>query len=108
MYHIILEAIRAICREDELGINISLAQAETLADAISIEVDNSTECYHVFAYGGVKYKDGNEALPGGSARDRKYFDWWYCTKCLEATYKKLDIAQDTYDKILFNASPKER
>lgn len=64
-------------------------------------------CEHRFIYGGVKYEDGKHSLPGGSAKSRKYFDWFYCDKCLETKYRALFLpGQDSYSDALFGATPK--
>lgn len=63
-------------------------------------------CEHKFIYGGVKYEIQEWKLPGSGAQAVHYFDWFFCEKCLENRYKKLDAESDTYGKALFDATPK--
>jgi hypothetical protein len=63
-------------------------------------------CDHEFVYGGVKYENHTNALPGTGACRRDYFDWFYCKKCLENKYIELSYFDNTYTKIAFDATPK--
>ncbi len=107
MYHVILGVMRVISSESELGINLSLVQMEALAEAISTEVSRGPHCDHKFSYGGVKYEDGKHSLPGGRAKSRTYFDWFFCERCLKEKYNALGILnENTYCEVLFDATPK--
>lgn len=63
-------------------------------------------CNHSFIYGGVKYKIAHQ-LAGSNARAVRYYDWFYCNKCLENLYKELSERSNTTQQIRFNATPKE-
>lgn len=60
---------------------------------------------HKFIYGGVKYKDGQTSMAGTGAREREYFDWFFCEFCLENKFTRLNYESDTYAKVEFNATP---
>lgn len=63
-------------------------------------------CEHKFVYGGVKYENSDRPLPGTGACARRYYDWFYCEKCLENKYKTLPHSDNTYTKVQFGATPK--
>jgi len=66
---------------------------------------SNEECNHKFIYGGVKYKDG-DMIAGSSAKIRHYYDWFYCERCLEIRYEKLDCGKNSsYDHVRFGATP---
>jgi hypothetical protein len=43
-------------------------------------------CSHKFVFGAVVFKLSDRSNPGGSARDRYYFDWLYCETCTDSRY----------------------
>lgn len=60
---------------------------------------------HIYVYGGVKYLIG-DLLMGSDAHQVEYYDWYYCSGCLIEKYKKLSTgARNSYQPILFNATP---
>ncbi len=63
-------------------------------------------CEHKFIHGGIKYEVQEWKLPGSGARPVYYFEWFYCERCLEKRYEKLDTETDSYSKVLFGATPK--
>lgn len=63
-------------------------------------------CEHKFTYAGIKYELTNNRYPGSGAREVQYFDFFFCEKCLEKKYVKLDCVTTSYDKIQFGAAPK--
>lgn len=70
---------------------------------------NIIGCVHEFIYGGVKYRDDySNRLSGTGAVRRIYYDWFYCKKCLEPMFKKLDYEATSYDDIKFSATPVEK
>jgi len=62
-------------------------------------------CDHKFVYGGVKYRRYENADLGLRAWLIYYYDWFYCERCLKQMYEKLNIKANTYEPILFNATP---
>ena len=62
-----------------------------------------TQCEHKYVYGGVKYEIGGE-LPGTSACRIRYYDWFFCEKCLDYQYKPIARTSTTWDALLFNAT----
>lgn len=65
-----------------------------------------TTCEHRFVYAGVKYEESKYPMPGSSARDRHYFDHYYCERCLEHRYEQLPATNNTYSEPLFKATQK--
>lgn len=65
-------------------------------------------CNHKFVYGGVKYEVHDWKVAGSGAHEVSYYDWFYCEKCLENRYEDLGISATSYDKIMFNATPKKK
>lgn len=63
-------------------------------------------CEHKFIYSGVKYEIQEWKLPGSGAQPIYYYDWFYCEKCLDNKYQKLNDQTDTYSSILYRATPK--
>ena len=63
-------------------------------------------CSHNFEYGGVKFEVSNQPMPGSGAHAVKYFDWWFCKKCLKKKFEQLDITHDSYQAVRFRATPK--
>lgn len=63
-------------------------------------------CEHDFTYGGVKYELGDQC-PGSGSHYVIYYDFYFCRKCLVRQYQKIDATSNTYQNILFNATPKE-
>jgi len=59
-----------------------------------------TTCKHKFVYGGVKFK----LVERSFGNVLHYFDWFYCEKCLESKFAKLDASSDTWN-VLYSASP---
>lgn len=64
-------------------------------------------CSHEFAYGGVKFEVSNRPIPGSGAYLIKYFDCYFCKKCLEKKFEQLDITHDSYQTVRFGATPKK-
>lgn len=65
-------------------------------------------CEHTFVHGGVKFEYGGR-MPGSSAEWVIYYDWFFCTKCLESQYKRLSPYpgdHDSYQAIRYGATPK--
>lgn len=65
-----------------------------------------SDCEHEFTYGGVKYEIQEWKLPGSGAQPVYYYDHYFCRKCLEHRYERLNVTTSTYDKINFGATPK--
>lgn len=63
---------------------------------------------HSFVYGGVKYEDSNIPLSGTGARERTYFDWFFCASCSEYSFIELDCPSNTYEEVQFSATPKPK
>lgn len=63
-----------------------------------------SEHKHNYTYGGVIYALGGR-LPGSGARERRYYDRFYCTECLHCRYIRLSETNSSYDTPLFNATP---
>jgi len=63
-------------------------------------------CEHNYVYGGIVFEHVHK-LPGSGARERKYYNWWYCRKCVSDKYKYLPDADEcSYDEIKYGALPK--
>jgi hypothetical protein len=57
---------------------------------------------HNFTFGGVVYKDTVNA----HGNSRSYYNFFYCTICLEKRYEVLPVRGDSsYSPIRFNATP---
>jgi hypothetical protein len=63
-------------------------------------------CEHLYVYAGVVF-DYVGQIPGSGAQHRAYYNWFFCNKCLENTYNRLNSDDDSYSKVQFNATPKE-
>lgn len=62
---------------------------------------------HAFVYNGVVYEETSEPLPGTSYAGRFYFDAYFCTKCLEQRFVKLQVWETTAaSRVLFGARSK--
>lgn len=70
-------------------------------------MDAST-CEHDFVYDGVKYEVQDWKLPGSGAQPVHYFDAFHCRHCLKRNYQELSSKTNSYQKILFNATPMPR
>lgn len=68
------------------------------------EVPPSPPCLHEYVYGGVKFRIGHK-LMGSAARAVFYYDWFYCSKCLEDKFRRLSYKTNTYEDIRNNATP---
>lgn len=62
-------------------------------------------CEHSYRYGGVRFQNLNDLIPGGGARRRRYFDFYFCEKCLNPYIVILDHEDTTYHEIRFGATP---
>lgn len=62
-----------------------------------------SECDHEFIFGGVRYEIKDWKLPGSNAQPVHYFTWFYCVKCRESRYIKLEPETNTYQRVLFGA-----
>lgn len=62
-------------------------------------------CEHKFVYQGLFYRDGTHPLPGSSARERTYFDRYFCEKCLHTEEKDHRVVGNNYQKVLSGATP---
>jgi len=68
--------------------------------------EGEMNCEHKFIYGGVKYEIDHYPMSGTAAKCVRYCDWFYCEKCLEKRYEWKSEYSTTYERILFNATPK--
>jgi hypothetical protein len=65
----------------------------------------SPPCVHEYQYQGVKYKVDDYNLPGSSAKSRRYYDSYFCTKCCKLKLVELVETDTTGHNIKFNATP---
>lgn len=63
-------------------------------------------CEHKFIYQGVKYDFSEYTRPGSGAYTRRYYDFYFCEKCLEKRYEQLNVEQSSYELVLFGATSK--
>ena len=64
-------------------------------------------CKHKYIYGGIKYQIDPYPMSGTGAKRRDYYDWYYCEHCLTKQYSLSLYHDTTYEKIAFNATPRE-
>jgi hypothetical protein len=64
------------------------------------------EHVHTWAFGGLRYEDGQSPLPGTGACPRLYFDWFYCSGCLANRYANQRAIGNTYSAPLSGALPR--
>ena len=69
------------------------------------EVVASATCNHNYQYGGVRYHDTKKLRLGSGATVIEYYELYYCTQCLDRKLFELDHESNSYNPILFNASP---
>jgi len=62
------------------------------------------DCEHEYTYRGIGFSLGHE-LPGSSARERMYFDIYFCNKCLLQRRLQLDHTDSSYAPPAFGAVP---
>lgn len=65
-------------------------------------------CEHHFEYRGVVYEKATSPLAGSGAYAVRYFDLYFCTKCLMHCEERLDAETNSYQPLLFDAKPKPR
>jgi hypothetical protein len=65
-------------------------------------------CQHNWVYGGLKWHNTGNRIAGRSAEEIDYYDWFYCSGCLQNRYRKLDIVMTNFDKVIEGASPMPR
>lgn len=58
-------------------------------------------CKHKFVYGGIKYE-----VKDWGHRPVYYYDWFFCEKCLESKYNRLEGEGESF-RIQFGATPKQ-
>lgn len=61
-------------------------------------------CLHSWTYGGVRYRIGDR-ISGSSAHEINYFEAYYCQRCCERKFVKLEVTHDSYHAIRFGATP---
>jgi hypothetical protein len=65
-----------------------------------------TACEHSYSHKGVVYETGDRPFSGTSARPVRYYDAYFCTRCLDMRYERLTGEYDSYGQIRFGATPK--
>jgi hypothetical protein len=65
-------------------------------------------CDHKYVYAGVRFVVDQNPLSGTGAKRRRYYDAYYCEKCLEMKYKEIMYEDTTYDGVAFSATPMPR
>ena len=63
-------------------------------------------CHHVWMHGGLRYRAADYPRSGTSARDRIYWDWFYCTLCLADQYKNERVIGSTYEEVIPGSVPR--
>ena len=66
-------------------------------------------CQHKYVYNGVRHMVGKYENPEyarlADANPVFYYDFYFCERCLDKRYEKLDIELDTYAVIRYDALP---
>lgn len=65
-----------------------------------------SDCEHNWQYAGVRYRIGHQ-LPGSSAHEVRYFECYFCSRCREREYTKLELVHDSYQRVRHQATPIE-
>ncbi len=65
---------------------------------------DTTPCVHVYKHQGTVWKNGQQ-LPGSGARDRVYYDRYYCTSCLSTRDMNPRVLGNTYSVPLAGTVP---
>jgi hypothetical protein len=63
-------------------------------------------CDHTWVFGGLRYQESDYPRPGSSARDRIYWDWFYCYSCLASQHVNERVFGTSYDKPIEGAIPR--
>ena len=69
------------------------------------DTNASGDCEHNYQYGGLKYRDTGDNLPGSGATRIEYFDVYYCTRCLNEQRKPVQRMTNSYQKPLEGSTP---
>lgn len=68
----------------------------------------SETCKHTFTFGGIRYSHDPYPLPGTGAHRTRYWEEYFCTKCLKKRHIELpDTGDNSYGKPQFGATPKQ-
>ena len=65
-------------------------------------------CEHLYSYGGMRFYDGVNPIPGSGARRRYYSHVYFCIKCTDVKGDPVvneRFRTSTYDTIKYNATP---
>ena len=65
-----------------------------------------SDCEHNYQYQGVVWSLAEWSMPGSGAREVRYEDRYYCTRCLNTVDKSPRYIGNSYGKTIEGAYPK--
>jgi hypothetical protein len=65
-------------------------------------------CEHDYTYLGLQYRDDGQLRPGSGATTIRYFNTFFCRKCLHKVFERTDETHSSYDRRRPDATPMSR